>query len=322
MFLTELGAPLCHQAVNPFYKHFPSFILGMPQQRKRRLPSVEDAGEDNVPSEPVPPLRGHSPAQIAVVSFLYLNMLLGLALFLFTFRSLNSEDDELEDEFPESSSSDEDGEAPRLDRYWKKSHRAHVERAASSAMSAYMADDDETFWKNFRMTKSDFRHLDRVCQYPRTMRQTVSTTELLGATIFWLAQGISIDHAARDFGFAQSQLKTHYPGILAALIAGLREDPDGYIGYPSTEEGFRDLSVRMTRGNQQYRYLDGCIGCGDGSLIAWIPAYLRGELPLCGEELSSFRCRKNFISQNIMCICDADRRILALHVGAPGSINQ
>ncbi|KAL1480653.1 hypothetical protein MTO96_050841, partial [Rhipicephalus appendiculatus] len=90
----------------------------------------------------------------------------------------------------------------------------------------------------------------------------------------------------------------------AIVNAGTRNK---WVHFPRTPEE----KAAVKEGFLRLGPLPGVIGCVDGSFVAIVAPR--------GEQKASFWCRKGYYALNVMFICDADMRILAVDPLRPGS---
>ncbi|KAL1429865.1 hypothetical protein MTO96_015645 [Rhipicephalus appendiculatus] len=90
----------------------------------------------------------------------------------------------------------------------------------------------------------------------------------------------------------------------AIINAGTRNK---WVHFPRTPEE----KAAVNEGFLRLGPLPGVIGCVDGSFVAIVAPR--------GEQKASFWCRKGYYALNVMFICDADMRILAVDPLRPGS---
>ncbi|KAL1483996.1 hypothetical protein MTO96_032836 [Rhipicephalus appendiculatus] len=80
-----------------------------------------------------------------------------------------------------------------------------------------------------------------------------------------------------------------------------------WVHFPRTPEE----KAAVKEGFLRLGPLPGVIGCVDGSFVAIVAPR--------GDQKASFWCRKGYYALNVMFICDADMRILAVDPLRPGS---
>ena len=147
-------------------------------------------------------------------------------------------------------------------------------------------------------------------------RSQIEDSEILAASIYMLAHGITYHASESQFGVSASYLNKVIRTRLEALVQVLREDKYGQMKLPKTAEEIARESRKWTgdpsnTSDTQYAFLSGCIGAADGSLI---PLILRKNW-----KPERYRSRYGYTCQNVLAIADFDRCFSKMWDGGEGA---
>ncbi|XP_037503401.1 putative nuclease HARBI1 [Rhipicephalus sanguineus] len=168
---------------------------------------------------------------------------------------------------------------------------------------------DEQFRRHFRQSKETVWWLcDEVADELRGSRPTELSVErqVLCALRFFATGSFQSSVGSEEtVAVTQPAVSKCVRRVAQAIVnAGTRNK---WVHFPRTPEE----KAAVKEGFLRLGPLPGVIGCVDGSFVAIVAPR--------GEQKASFWCRKGYFALNVMFICDADMRILAVDPLRPGS---
>jgi hypothetical protein len=141
-------------------------------------------------------------------------------------------------------------------------------------------------------------------------RSSVEDSELLAATIWYLAHGCTYESLSSQFGINKSYLNKTIPSRLRALVSCLANDEFGFISIPSNIPEETSKWDGSLEGDDRFSFLKGCIGAADGTLV---PLLLTKNF-----NQERWRCRHGYTSQNVLAICNFERCFSKVWDGGEG----
>ncbi|KAL1479372.1 hypothetical protein MTO96_051899, partial [Rhipicephalus appendiculatus] len=167
---------------------------------------------------------------------------------------------------------------------------------------------DEVFLQHFRLVKPTVRYLcEEVAEELGRSARTLSVEQQVLCALRYFATG-SFSTAENDgtFGVAQAAVSACVLRVAKAIVrVGTRRK---WVHFPRTPQD-KAIVKRVFRRNGAF---PGVIGCVDSTLIAI-------KEPECDDEAFFMNYDVGYHALNVMVICDAETRILALDPFRPGS---
>lgn len=181
-------------------------------------------------------------------------------------------------------------------------------------------DTDNDFFLSFRMTKEAFRDLVDLVELPRGHRATSSKGDLIGMTVYWLAQGCTYLAAGKYFELSHGLVSHQLPQTLVAITNSLSITPAAWVRFPSTPQERHDEGAGWSW-KVGFQHFHHCLGAGDGSLMRVEFRPHRGELTPTQESREPWVSRKDRPAQNVMLVCSHDLTISFCLAGSMGSMH-
>ncbi|KAL1444717.1 hypothetical protein MTO96_029642 [Rhipicephalus appendiculatus] len=168
---------------------------------------------------------------------------------------------------------------------------------------------DDEFRRHFRLSKETVRwlcgELAEELEGVRATRLSVERKVLCALRFYATGSFQGCVGSEETIHMAQSTVSDSIKHVTEAIVkVGARK---GWVRFPVTTEE----KAAVKEGFLRLGAIPGVIGCIDGTLIAI-------KAPK-GPRKASFMCRKGFYALNVMIICDASMRILAIDPMRPGS---
>eukprot|EP00043_Microstomoeca_roanoka_P020509 m.250474 g.250474 ORF g.250474 m.250474 type:complete len:375 (-) comp17176_c0_seq5:297-1421(-) len=177
----------------------------------------------------------------------------------------------------------------------------------NSTFSHLYSLQNDAFRRTYRLTTGQFeRLLIRVAPHIRDRRcPQIALGQLVGAVLWWLAHGTSLQAVQDQAGISRSVLHQYIPIVCYAIYTSLEN-----IQYPQEASNLQKETLAWCDGAG---WLHGCITAGDGTYVPFTP--LQDE----AGASERWRCRKGFTAMNVIICCGANLAICDINSGFEGS---